>query len=909
MWCLSKLTIATFTVLALGGVEAFQYLSPSATATSTTIRIGVNYAKDFNSDQVTPQGSDQYRNTVHAMNLWLDYLSSLRNPELLPGASVQLVLQPHSSTIASGIVTSLDLLNSGVVGLIGSSYSGITKSTTILADSRNVPQCDGSASSPDLSNKAAYPRFFRTMPNDNIQAMAIFDFIHSMGWRRVAIISETEAYGAGLTEIFKRLINGKPISVVSQYMMEIGSRSNTTAWETCFQGIRDANAFVVVVFAVNDNIPGLIEAAMTAGMMSKKYVWIGSDGMMQNKVLAATGFLTAFPSDGDGPAFDKYNELWAANANAIATVDKSLPLYGTNFASCADLLVRGFDRYMVAAAQVNASVSMVDLAAGRFNTNFSKPALMFNFPDTYIPSGKIALDPNTADPCSSYDIFNVQGQGAAASFVRVGAWDGATRTFTWTSAIKYGVEASTDKPADNILVSDFTSLVSPSSGMGATAIACNIVAILMIIGTALFFVVKRHDPIVRKSSVPSMLLILVGLFLPCLDVFTMVGVPTTVHCIADIWLIGLGFAFVLGAITTKLLRLYRIFNGIAASQKGISNFDITIQTGGVVMVEAAILLAWTVIDAPKPTLLQINPLSYYYVCSSSSAKFHSTMTAILVGWNGLMLLICTTLAVATRNLRADFNEAKIVGVCVYNQLVVISLSILLLTTGMGSLMIGALFVIKQAAILIVVLVTLVAIHGSKMYVFFSGDDGSKGKSILPGVGNLTWLKDADSDSDSEPSQSSMTDADGMAIPGDAPAGRTGVTRRRTYASFKVPRSSLMNLWISAEVVHVPSLDVIVLRRTKLHVHKGGGVRASYGAMQEFVDGPQLFLRMLPGLKVSIDAVDLNIVHVNAEGKLFLSMRADDAMAASELKTLIMLGSRRLRDSNISDSRGMADHSA
>ncbi|KAI8921464.1 7 transmembrane sweet-taste receptor of 3 GCPR-domain-containing protein [Entophlyctis helioformis] len=723
------------------------------------------------------------------------------------------------------------------------------------------------------------------MPNDNIQAMAIFDLIYSMGWRRVAIISETEAYGAGLVKAFQDVAktfqvanSGSTVRIVSQQTVPLDGKYNASSWGTYLQNIRDANAFVVIVFAVNENILGLIEAAMTAGMMSKKYVWIGGDAMMQNKVLAATGFLTAFPSDGDGPAFDKYNELWAANANAIATVDKSLPLYGTNFASCADLLVRGFDRYMVAAAQVNASVSMVDLAAGRFNTNFSKPALMFNFPDTYIPSGKIALDPNTADPCSSYDIFNVQGQGAAASFVRVGAWDGATRTFTWTSAIKYGVEASTDKPADNILVSDFTSLVSPSSGMGATAIACNIVAILMIIGTALFFVVKRHDPIVRKSSVPSMLLILVGLFLPCLDVFTMVGVPTTVHCIADIWLIGLGFAFVLGAITTKLLRLYRIFNGIAASQKGISNFDITIQTGGVVMVEAAILLAWTVIDAPKPTLLQINPLSYYHVCSSSNAKFHSTMTAILVGWNGLMLLICTTLAVATRNLRADYNEAKIVGVCVYNQLVVISLAMAMLFATIGTVTIGTLFSIKQAAILIVVLVTLVAVHGPRMIVCALGEDALKAKSVLSGI----KLPAAGAIKTSVNGPKSPQESRSLATTGSLKECKAEMPSEgtRRFVCYKHP--GLLMPWITAELVFDQQTHLMVLRRTKLDVDEAGAERASRQCVQLFAVGPQLFLRSIRNLRVEVDAADGRIVRIYSGRSLFLSILFENTTVANEM---------------------------
>ncbi|KAI8926696.1 7 transmembrane sweet-taste receptor of 3 GCPR-domain-containing protein [Entophlyctis helioformis] len=247
---------------------------------------------------------------------------------------------------------------------------------------------------------------------------------------------------------------------------------------------------------------------------------------------------------------------------------------------------------------------------------------MFNFPDVFTPTGKVNLDPSTGDPTSSYNIFSIQGD--QKQFVPVAQWDAQTRQVTITRTILFGTDESTVTPADDIVVADYTAIVRLRGGLGASAIALNLIAMLLITATAAFFAVHRHNPIIRKSSIPNMHMMLVGLLLPCFDVFTMVGTPTAMHCIADIWLIGLGFVVVLSALATKLLRLYRVFNGIqitASLRKGLSNIDLLEQTTLSILVAVAILLVWTLVDPPKPTLMRVSSLSYYYTpCSRQTAR-------------------------------------------------------------------------------------------------------------------------------------------------------------------------------------------------------------------------------------------------------------------------------------------------
>ncbi|KAI8926005.1 7 transmembrane sweet-taste receptor of 3 GCPR-domain-containing protein [Entophlyctis helioformis] len=561
----------------------------------------------------------------------------------------------------------------------------------------------------------------------------------SMGWRRVAIISETDAYGTGLTKAFRDQAQGTQLTIVLQQTFLLDALYNENSWDTILENIRSANVFVVIIFSESAHVVGLMPAIRAKGMMSSKYAWIGSDGMI-GAIRQAPGLTVTFPSEGNGPAFAKFNELWDQHKMDINTTDKQNSLYSTKFVSCLELFLRGFDRYL----RVTPGATLQRLAAGEYNPNFTSPATMFNFPEQYLPVGKILLDPTTGDPKSTYDIFNSQVVNGVATAVRVGSWDGISRNLTMDSPVTFGLEGSTIKPADDITLADYTSIVPSKSAMGALAIFFNMLAVGLIIAVGFVFHASRARPILRKSSIPSMNVVLVGLLLPCLDVFTMVDVPTKTQCIADIWLVGLGFAFVLGAIATKLLRLYRIFNGIQTQIKGVSNNDLLIQTGIPILIEAVLLTLWTANDPPTPKLIQVNPLSYYYVCSSRSASFQTMMTVSLVTWNGLLLIICTILAVATRDIRADFNEAKVVGLCVYNQLVIVTVALPLLTTGVGSVAISVLFAVKQAAILIVVFATVAAVHGTKIYALIVDKDlpkhamrqiDSESQRPVPGAAN------------------------------------------------------------------------------------------------------------------------------------------------------------------------------
>ncbi|KAI8895825.1 periplasmic binding protein-like I, partial [Globomyces pollinis-pini] len=102
--------------------------------------------------------------------------------------------QQQAEVLKNGVV----FTKSDVLAIIGTGWSSLTDLLLLVTRNSQIPVCDGGSTSPMLSNKLKYPNFFRTVPQDSAQAVAIVGFIKSNGWKKISIIYSNEPYGLGL---------------------------------------------------------------------------------------------------------------------------------------------------------------------------------------------------------------------------------------------------------------------------------------------------------------------------------------------------------------------------------------------------------------------------------------------------------------------------------------------------------------------------------------------------------------------------------------------------------------------------------------------------------------------------------------------------------------------------------------
>ena len=332
----------------------------------------------------------------------------------------------------------------------------------------------------------------------------------------------------------------------------------------------------------------------------------------------------------------------------------------------------------------------------------------FNFPNVNYPSGSGTIDVN-GDPSSTYDVINAQA--GQSSYVVVSRVDAVNSNIIDIAKTVYA-GGSTLTPLDNLLFTDYLSSVQVNSGIGAFFIGLNLLTIIAIMGCFGFYVFNRDNSSIRATSVNLSLLVLVGLFIACFNVFSMIGNINNFQCLVDIWTIGISYAVVMGTISIKLIRLYRIFNGNKIGLRGLTDFYALIQCAMIVSVEICFLIVWSLVDPPKQTLLKLSPTAFQYTCAS---KQQYLWIGIFIAINFILMCTATSFAVLTRTVNSAFNETKFVGMAVYNQMVFITIALVVLLVGASTLSIQTVFAIKQSVIILIIWLMLGLLFIHKIY--------------------------------------------------------------------------------------------------------------------------------------------------------------------------------------------------
>ncbi|KAL0969793.1 hypothetical protein UPYG_G00232380 [Umbra pygmaea] len=184
------------------------------------------------------------------------------------------------------------------------------------------------------------------------------------------------------------------------------------------------------------------------------------------------------------------------------------------------------------------------------------------------------------------------------------------------------------------------------------------------------FVLYRDTPVVKSSSRELCYIILAGIFLGYICPFTLIARPTVVSCYLQRLLVGLSAAMCYSALVTKTNRIARI---LAGSKKKIctrkprfmSACAQLVIAGILVSVQLTLEVTLIVLEPPMPVKSYPSIRDVYLICNTSTMG----MVAPL-GYNGLLILSCTYYAFKTRNVPANFNEAKYIAFTMYTTCII-----------------------------------------------------------------------------------------------------------------------------------------------------------------------------------------------------------------------------------------------
>ncbi|KAJ3320476.1 ATP-binding cassette sub- A member 5, partial [Blyttiomyces sp. JEL0837] len=209
----------------------------------------------------------------------------------------------------------LEVVRSGAVAAIGSTFSSITMPYASLLNAFKMPVCDGSATNPLLSDMTVYPNFFRTLPQDNYQGAAVAAFIHNQGWTEFTLLYSMSTYGQGIAKAAIAAASRYNLSVAGQY----GFFSNSGTYLDYLDNIKDSLSTIIVMVcdSVTDARTILRQAGKT-GIIGAGYAWITTDTFQSydfsvssaEDLNVVNGVINIYPLEGQGPLYDAFLKEW-----------------------------------------------------------------------------------------------------------------------------------------------------------------------------------------------------------------------------------------------------------------------------------------------------------------------------------------------------------------------------------------------------------------------------------------------------------------------------------------------------------------------------------------------------------------------------------------------------------------------
>ncbi|CAF0773864.1 unnamed protein product [Adineta steineri] len=195
------------------------------------------------------------------------------------------------------------------------------------------------------------------------------------------------------------------------------------------------------------------------------------------------------------------------------------------------------------------------------------------------------------------------------------------------------------------------------------------VGILISIFVVYIFIRFNATPVVKSTTRELSYLILTGILFCHLTAFIVLQKPSFIICVLTRLLPGISFSMIYGSLVTKTNRIARI---LARSKKKIMTKRLKFMSAKhqlaiacLILVTEIIIVAVTVYrDPPKAVLIETGG-RLLLTCKKSLQGIVAPL-----GFDGLLVFLCTLYAIKTRNLPENFNEAKFIGFSMYTTCVI-----------------------------------------------------------------------------------------------------------------------------------------------------------------------------------------------------------------------------------------------
>ncbi|XP_045447872.1 metabotropic glutamate receptor 2-like [Melitaea cinxia] len=174
-----------------------------------------------------------------------------------------------------------------ISGVVGAASSVTSVQVANLLRLFKIPQVSFFSTSPELSNKARFEYFTRTIPSDLHQVRAMVEIVKKFGWRYVSIIYEESNYGIKAFEELETLLLRDDICIaVKERLTKDSGAADELAYDAIVERLLSrSRARGVIVFGSDQEVAGVMAAVHRKGA-ARVFSWVGSDGWSARALVA-----------------------------------------------------------------------------------------------------------------------------------------------------------------------------------------------------------------------------------------------------------------------------------------------------------------------------------------------------------------------------------------------------------------------------------------------------------------------------------------------------------------------------------------------------------------------------------------------------------------------------------------------
>ncbi|KAM8769862.1 extracellular calcium-sensing receptor-like [Acanthopagrus schlegelii] len=527
-----------------------------------------------------------------------------------------------------------------------------------------------------LSDRAKYPSFFRTIPSDYFQAKALAALVKRFGWQWIGAIQSDNDYGRNGILAFIQEV--KKLGVCVAFVGTVLRTYSKDKILDVVEMIKKSTVRVILAFVPEGDFYPLMKEVVKQNITGIQ--WIGSEAWI-------TGIQSSTP------------EIYQAFGGALGFVVQKMAIpnlkpFLTGISPYTDpsaAFVRDFWEIMV-----------------------TDQLQRVNFRDHF--GHNVFFDVN-GDPPASYDIINWQLIDGQVQHVTLGHFasdvNGNHRLsiqeeeIVWrtgkmvpTSVCSNVCPAGTRKAQikgkptccfDCITCADGTIANSTGSAdctpcpqdywsneskdecipktiefltyhepMGIVITIVSLLGASLTLATMMVFLHYRETPVIKASNSELSCFLLFSLFLCFLCPLTFLGRPTVWTCMLRHTAFGVTFALCISCVLGKTIVVVTAFKATIPGSKVAGKFGPAQQRIIVcfcTLIQIVICVLWLTLKPPFPDMVfKYSNKKIILECNTGSeAAFYAVL-----GYIGILAIICLILAFLGRKLPDNFNEAKFI---------------------------------------------------------------------------------------------------------------------------------------------------------------------------------------------------------------------------------------------------------